>query len=176
MDNRYISNTLRFIGTLAIQLLILNNVHLVGFVVPVVYSYFIMKLPFGTKRLVVLFLSFITGMTVDLFVGTYGIHAAATTLIGFFRRRFLKICFGEIEDNPENTPSIKEKGFYPFLGFTAVLAGIHIVAFFFLENFGYGYSLLLLWRTLASIVFSIFLIILMEFLIQTPPKKKRKKH
>jgi len=169
--NKYLSSTLRFIGVLALQLLILDNVRLVGFVVPIVYIYFIMKLPFGTKRLIVLFLSFILGLSVDLFVGTYGIHAAAATVIGYFRRGFLKICFGDIEDYPENSPSIKERGFYPFLGYTTLLAGIHITAFFILENIGFNPSLMMLWRTLASIVVSMFLIFLMEYLTLSPQKK-----
>jgi len=175
MDNKYLSNTLRFIGVLAIQLLILDNVYLVGFVVPVVYIYFILKLPFGTKRLVVLFLAFIMGMTVDLFVGTYGIHAAAATWIGFCRRPFLGI-FGDFEDNQENSPSIKDKGLYPFLGYTAALSGIHIAVFFFLENIFYGFSLMLLWRIVASIAVSVFLIVLMEYLVQSPQNKKRKNY
>jgi hypothetical protein len=133
-----------------------------------------MKLPFGTNRLAVLFLSFITGMTVDLFVGTYGIHAAAATLTGFLRRWFLRVCFGEIEDNAENTPSVKERGFYPFLGYTTLIAGVYLVAYFLLENIGYGFSLMLIWRILASIVVSIFLIVLMEYFIQTPQKSNRK--
>jgi len=173
MNNKYLSNTFRFTGILAIQLLILDNVHLVGFVVPIVYLYFILKLPFGTKRLVVLFLSFIMGMTVDLFIGTYGIHAAATTLIGAIRVFFLKISFGDIEDTAENTPSIKENGFYPFLIYTALLSSIHITVFFLLENFGYDYSLKLIGRIAASIVVSLFLIILIEFLAQSPQKKRR---
>jgi hypothetical protein len=174
MNNKYLSNILRFIGVLAIQLLILNNVHLVGFVVPVVYIYFILKLPFGTKKLIVLFLAFIMGITVDLFVGTYGVHAAASTLIGFFRGFSLKI-FGDIEEYQENSPSVRDKGFYPFLGYTALLSSIHITAFFILENIGYEYSLMLLWRVLASIAFSVFLIVLIEFLTQSPQKKQRKK-
>jgi len=175
MENKYLSNTLRFIGVLAIQLLILDNVHLVGFVVPVIYVYFILKLPFGTKRLVVLFLAFIIGMTVDLFVGTYGIHAAAATLIGALRRPFLKI-FGDFEENKESSPSIKEKGLYPFLGYTAALSGIHIAVFFILENIFYGFSMMILWRIVASIAVSVFLIVLMEFLVQSPQNKKRKNY
>jgi len=165
-------NTLRFIGVAAIQLLILNNVHLVGFVVPVVYIYFIMKLPFGTKKLAVLFLAFIMGMTIDLFVGTYGIHAAAATLIGACRHFFLKLSFGENEEDKETTPSIREKGFYPFLGYTAMLSALHIAAFFVLENIGYSYQLTLLFRGLASAAVSIFLIILLEYLMQTSSKKR----
>jgi len=172
MKNNFLANLFRFIGVAAIQLLILNNVHLVGFVVPVIYIYFIMKLPLGMKRLVVLFLSFIIGMTIDLFVGTYGIHAAAATLIGASRHLFLKISFGESEDDRENAPSIKEKGLYPFLGYTTALSSLHIVAFFFLENLGYQLQFMLLFRCVASIAVSIFLIILIEYLTQTSSKKR----
>ena len=164
MKNKYISNILRFIGVAAIQLLILNNVHLVGFVAPVVYIYFVMKLPFGTKKLLVLFLAFLLGATIDVFVGTYGIHAAATTLIGACRHLFIKISFGDYEEDKEDAPSIKGNGFYPFLGYTAALTAIHIAVFFLLENIGYPLQFMLLFRILASIVVSIFLITLLEYL------------
>jgi len=175
MNNNFLTNLFRFIGVTAIQLLILNNVHLVGFVVPVVYIYSIMKLPFGTKRLVVLFLAFIMGMTIDLFVGTYGVHAAAATLIGACRHLFLKLSFGENEEDRENTPSIKEKGFYPFLGYAAALSTLHIFAFFVLENIGSPYQWMLIFRSVASIAVSLFLIILLEYLTQ-PSSKKRSNH
>ena len=163
MNNKYVSNILRFIGVTAIQLLVLNNVYMVGFVVPVVYIYFIMKLPFGTKRLVVLFLSFIIGATIDVFVGTYGIHAAAATLTGACRHIFLKLSFGENEEDRENAPSIKGKGFYPFLGYAVALSSIHIAALFMLENIGFQYHFMLLFRVLASVAVSLFLIILFEY-------------
>lgn len=174
MNHKYLSNILRFVGVTVIQLLILNNVYMVGFVAPIVYIYFIMKLPFGTKKLTVLFLSFILGLTIDLFVGTYGIHAAITTLIGACRHLFLKLSFGDNEDDRENTPSIKEKGFYPFLGYTTALSTIHIASFFILENLGYPYQLILLFRVLTSAAVSIFLIMLLEYLTQTPQKKRSK--
>jgi hypothetical protein len=140
-----------------------------------VYIYFLLKLPLGTKRLVVLFLAFILGLTIDLFVGTYGIHAAAATLIGACRHLFLKISFGDNEDDRENAPSIKEKGFYPFLGYTAALSTIHLTAFFFLVNVGYSFQFMLFLRILVSVVVSIFLIILLEYFAQAP-QKKRSKH
>jgi hypothetical protein len=164
MNNKYLANILRFIGVTVIQLLVLNNVYLVGFVAPIIYIYFILKLPFGTKRLVVLFLSFIIGMTIDVFVGTYGIHAAAATLVGACRPIFLKLSFGENEDDKGNTPSIKDKGFYPFLGYTVALLCIHVAAFFLLENIGFQYYFMpLLFRGLASVGVSLVLITLFEY-------------
>ena len=67
------------------QILVLNNIQFSGYVNPYVYIMIILVLPSVTPAWLVLIISFLTGLTIDLFSGSPGMHASATLLAGFAR-------------------------------------------------------------------------------------------
>ena len=84
-----ISNILRglvyFVVFVLLQILVLNHIHFLRIATPFLYLYFIVKLPVGLAPTKVIFLSFLTGLVIDMFGNTTGMHAAACTLVGFLR-------------------------------------------------------------------------------------------
>src|SRR6056297_4336346 len=79
---RYI---ISFILLLTLQILVLNNIQLSGFINPYLYVLFILILPFETPKWMLLLLAFILGMVVDLFSHTPGMHTSATVFMAFLR-------------------------------------------------------------------------------------------
>ncbi|MCP2937499.1 hypothetical protein NK983_32875, partial [Salmonella enterica subsp. enterica serovar Typhimurium] len=71
------------------------------------YILFILLLPFETPRLLVMFLAFVTGLVVDMFYDTAGIHAAVCTLIGYSRYYILKVLSPREGYDPGLTPTIQ---------------------------------------------------------------------
>lgn len=69
----------------ALQIFVLNRINLFGKYTPVLYPVFVMFYPFFRNRFVFLGLSFLLGLSIDAFLGTWGINAFATTTIAFFR-------------------------------------------------------------------------------------------
>ena len=67
-----------------IQLTILDNIQLHSYVYINIYILAILVLPYGMKKLTVLFLAFLFGLIVDLANNTMGIHAAATTFLAYY--------------------------------------------------------------------------------------------
>ena len=65
--NQILKNTLRFVILVFIQVAILNNIQISGFINPYVYVLFILLLPFETPNWVLLVLSFFLGLSVDIF-------------------------------------------------------------------------------------------------------------
>ena len=84
MYKDYLRYILIFILLLLIQLLVLNNINLGGYINPYVYLLFILLLPYGTPRWVLLLVGFFTGLVVDYFSNTLGLHASATLILAFF--------------------------------------------------------------------------------------------
>jgi hypothetical protein len=80
----------RFVALVLLQVLVLDNIQLGGYINPFPYIYFILILPINTGRLTLLFFGFLLGITLDVFSATGGIHAAACTLIAFYRPFLLK--------------------------------------------------------------------------------------
>ena len=83
--NDIVQHTIRFFILASIQILILNNVQISGYIIPFVYILFIMLLPPKMPKAIVLILAFIMGFTIDVFSDSYGIHSSATVLLAFFR-------------------------------------------------------------------------------------------
>src|ERR1035438_10242339 len=88
MINKVVRNIIRFLVLILVQVIVLNNIQLNGFINPYIYILFIM-LPFETPGWLLLVLSLVTGLTVDMFSNTLGMHAAACVFLGFCRPRII---------------------------------------------------------------------------------------
>ena len=67
----------RFVLLLLIQLLVLNNVYLSAYVMPMLYLLAILMLPTDMKRIPLLIVAFCTGLLVDVMNNMLGFHALA---------------------------------------------------------------------------------------------------
>ena len=74
-----------------LQILVFNNIQFSGYVNPYVYLMFILLLPVEIASWLLLLLSFFTGMIIDFFSGSPGMHSSATVLAGFVRPYILRI-------------------------------------------------------------------------------------
>lgn len=164
----YLKNFLRFAFILLIQVLILNKIALrwwaqpAGFPVftPFIYPLFILLLPFETPVWALLMLGFIAGISVDTFMNTAGMHACATVLIAYLRTNVLNALLPKnLSEYPNQSPSVKNMNWMPFLVYASFLILLHHTVFFVLElwsvsNIGY-----LLLKIFASSVTSVLFII-----------------
>ena len=73
------------------QIIILNNIQFSGYVNPYVYIMFILMLPSLTPSWLLLLTAFLTGLIIDLFSGSPGMHAGATVLAAFSRPLVLRL-------------------------------------------------------------------------------------
>jgi len=159
-----IKYVIMFISLVLIQVLVLNQVQFSGFVNPYIYILFVMLLPVSTPRYALLILAFLIGFTIDIFSNSLGIHSAATTLIAFVRPGVIRAISNREEDRSDY-PGLKQNGFRWFLYYTIIMVFIHHFALFYLEIFSFSDFFGTLYRVFLSSVFSIFIIVLSQFLI-----------
>ncbi|MCA1746044.1 MAG: rod shape-determining protein MreD [Bacteroidales bacterium] len=81
---------LSFIAIILVQVLVLNNLNLGGYINPWLYVLFILILPVETPNWLLLVFGFVTGLIMDAFLNTIGMHASATVLLAFLRPLFLR--------------------------------------------------------------------------------------
>ncbi len=90
-----INSILRFgaiiIILILLQILLFNNIQFSGYVNPYVYIMIILLLPAVIPHWLLLIVSFLTGLIIDLFSGSPGMHTSATLLAGFSRPYVLRI-------------------------------------------------------------------------------------
>ncbi|MCL1821773.1 MAG: rod shape-determining protein MreD [Prolixibacteraceae bacterium] len=152
-----------FVVVVLVQVLLLNQIQFSGYLNPYAYVLFILLLRVSTPRNLVLILSFLLGLTIDIFSDTLGLHAAATTALGFFRTPVIELISLREEDQA-NYPGLKQNGFKWFFLYATILVLIHHFSLFFIDAFTLANFLKILARTLLSSAFSIFVIVLSQYM------------
>lgn len=171
MVNEIIKNSIRFILLVLFQVLIVQNIHLGSYIILFPYILFILLLPFETNKLLVMGLAFITGLTIDLFYDTAGIHAAACTLIGFSRYFILKLLSPRDGYEAGQTPTYVSMGALWFLSYSATMIFLHHLFFFYLEIFRFSEFFTTLLRVILSTIGTFALIYIIQFLFHSEKKK-----
>jgi rod shape-determining protein MreD len=164
MINRILRFGLIFILLLLLQVLLFNNIQFSRYVNPYVYLMFILLLPFEIPAWLLLIISFFTGLIIDLFSGTPGMHTSATLLAGFVRPFVLRIISPRDGYESGADPSLIVYGFRWFLTYTAIIVIIHHTALFYLEVFRLTDFFRTLARVLLSSLFSVTFILLLEYI------------
>ena len=121
---------------LALQVLVLDQVHPWGYGAPLVCSLIVITLPLGTSRSEALLCGFGVGLVADIFAGTPGIGSAAMTLVGLVQPPLLELMAPRDSDE-ELHPSFSAMGRWNYLQFIALLLLLHHVVYFGLEGFSY---------------------------------------
>jgi rod shape-determining protein MreD len=171
MSQVLFANIIRFILLVPIQVLVLDNINLGGYINPYLYVLFILMLPFEIPGWALLFLSFMTGLTIDMFSGTPGMHAAASTLIAYLRPMVARRVGDNREIEPGMQPSIMSMGFSWFFMYSLILVFVHHFALFLIEVFRFSGIFSILLRTLYSTLFTLTLIILVQYLFGRQSRK-----
>lgn len=160
----FIITVFRFIIIVAIQVLLLNNRYLWQSINPLLYLFFLIKLPYQTPKWALLVWGFALGLTIDFFCGTPGMNAAATLLVAFARPLFLQMATGRRESDNTSSPSIREMGSAWFV-FVVMTTLLHHLTLFMLEDFGNGQWGIIFLRTITSGIATVALLTLAEFLV-----------
>lgn len=168
MNNTVSLHIVRFIVLVLVQSLILNNINFIGYINPYIYILFILLYPINNNRLLFIFLGFILGLSVDIFLDSGGVHAAASVLIAYVRPLFLKFSFGMAYEH--QTVKISASEFTQRLIYFSLMTILHHLVLFSLEVFNTSDVLLILKKTLFSSIFTILLCALITILFSRKSK------
>ena len=170
--NKTVLLIIRFVVLVLFQVLVINHIRLGGYVHPHIYLIFIMLLPFNTPKWQLLVLGFVLGLTIDLFTGTPGLHAGATTLMAFCRPSIIKLVSGSQKFENVQEPNLGQIDGMWFFRYVLCMVVVHHFALFFLESFSFHLMGQVLLRILLSVPVSIFLIMMILYIFKTDKKKE----
>lgn len=156
-SNEILMNCLRFIVLVSLQVFLLNNINLAGYINPYVYILFILLYPSDGNQTLLIFLSFLLGLSVDIFEDSGGVHAAACAFVAYVRPVVLKYSFG-ISYEYKSVKLKKEAAAERFI-YVASIVFLHHFVMFALEIFSFEHVFLLLKSTLLSGIFTLILIL-----------------
>ncbi|WP_298498041.1 rod shape-determining protein MreD [uncultured Algibacter sp.] len=168
MNSIFSVHTIRFIALVFIQVLILNHINFLGYINPYIYILFIAFFPVKNNRIILILLSFLLGLTIDMFLDTGGIHAGACVFIAYIRPLILKSSFGMIYEH--QTIRFNTVEFGSKLTYFTLLTVLHHIVLFSLEIFSISKILLILQKTLFSSIFTILLIVIVNIIFSRKSK------
>ncbi len=164
--NDLVKNIARFAFFILVQVYVLNKIpHLHRFITPYIYYLFILWLPFSVSRQWLLVIGFLTGLSLDYFTMTPGLHAAACTLIAYVRPFLIGIL------TPKDTsefnyrePSPLAMQWTPYAVYVLVLTLLHHGYMVFLEWLSFGSFLDFIIKVISTTGISLLLIFTVELL------------
>jgi hypothetical protein len=144
---------------------VLNKIHLHRFIIPYLYYLPLLWLSFSVSRPALLFIGFVTGLSLDYFMMTPGLHAAACVLIAFVRPFIINILTPK--DSTEfnyREPSPRAMQWTPYAVYVFILTLLHHGYMVFLEWLDFGTFLSFIIKVITTTAISLLLIFTVELL------------
>jgi hypothetical protein len=162
---------IRFILLILFQVWVLDNISFGGFIIPYAYVLFILLLPFQINKSLMLLLAFGTGLVIDYFGNTLGLHASALVLLAFARPGVLRFYFPRLETQPGDEPGIPKLGLMGFFRYALTLILLFQTALVFLEVFSFRHFFSLLGQAALGAVATTLAVTILDLLFS---RRKRR--
>lgn len=158
MTKEILKFALLFIVLVLCQVVVFNHICLFGVALPLVFVYFIIKLPvtLGVNRLMTL--AFLLGLAIDIFSNTQGVNALACTLLSVCRKPVLRLYVPRQDDLPNPEPSVRTLGAAVFMKYALTMAALYCTLFFAIEAFAFFNPLQMLLRIVCSTLLTFIII------------------
>ena len=168
--NKTALQIIRFVVLVLLQVLVVNHIRLGGYVHPYIYLIFIMLLPINIPNWQLLLFGFGLGLSVDLFTGTLGLHAGATTLMAFCRPRIIKLISGTLKFENIYEPNLNQLDGMWFFRYVFCMVFVHHFWLFLIESFSFRLIGQVLLRIVLSVPVSVFLIMMILYIFKSDKK------
>ena len=165
MNNSSLIHIVRFVGLILLQGFVLINASLFnGLAIPFVYVFFILLLPVDTNRILLLIICVITGLFVDLFYNSLGIHASAALFLGYIRPGILKTLQPREGYDQSGDISIQNMGLNWFVVYAGLLILSHHLWLFIFDDFNFSYLPKTLLKVLLSSIYTFTLVLFIHLI------------
>jgi rod shape-determining protein MreD len=173
MIGTILSNLLRFALLVLLQALVLDHLDLAhGWVVPYLYVLFLLMLPLELPDWATLLVGAITGLVMDLFTSTPGMHTSACVVMAYVRTWMLRLLRPRDGYEFGRQATIGDMGIAWWLTFAGVLILAHHLWLFFVEVYRFSDLGSTLLRSLLSAVFTLALCLLSQALFSRAARNR----
>jgi rod shape-determining protein MreD len=174
MFGEVLRNLIRLLLLILLQALVFNHWTLVWGIQPFIYILFILMLPFETAPWVVLLLGFGSGLAMDAFENSMGMHASASVLLAYLRRPLLERLAPRDGYESGMKPTIHHMGMGWYIRYAGILTLLHHIWLLGLEFFRFDEILTVMAKGVLSATFTLVLIIIYQYLIHGSPSRGRR--
>lgn len=154
-----------FILCVLFQSLIFNRIILFHVAVPIIFIYFIIRLPIDLKLSYIFVLSFLLGFIVDIFSDTPGVNALACTLISAIRRPIYYAYIAKDDMTSRMVPGVFTMGIWEYSKYLLSFVVIYCLLVFTIEYFSFADVKEIVIISSASSAFTFVLLLAIDCLI-----------
>ena len=178
----FVKYIIRFAVIMSIQIFLLNNVLLksglsingYSVFVPFFYILFLIMLPVNLNKSLTLIVCFITGLVMDLYSNTHGLHASACLLLGLVRPFIIEIFFNPTDKNYNKTiPTLSKMGIKNFLTFSFILTLIFNFYYYLVDIWSVHHLVYMFIKIILSTIVSLILFLVSQALFISSSTKRR---
>mgnify|MGYP007090119725 CR=1 FL=1 len=162
---------LRFALLMLLQVLVLDHLDLAnGYMVPYLYVLFLLMLPFELPAWLTLLIGAFTGLVMDLFSSTPGMHMSACLVMVYGRIHLLRLLAPREGYEFGMQPSVPSMGIAWFLTYAGVLILLHHIWLFYVELLRFDRFFGTFLRAVLSASFTLVLVLLTQFITALPDR------
>lgn len=170
MNSTVWKNIGRFVLLMLLQLLVLNQVYMGGYIMPEIYLLFVLMLPTRMPRVAKLATAFATGLIVDIMAGTLGFHALACTIVAMSRILFADRILTRGEEGGVENPGIRTVAPQYFITYLLLMYAIFFLVLYLTEVLTFRGIADVLIATVASSLVSTLLAIVYQVIFTRKEK------
>lgn len=164
MNRETIIKIVTFFSYVLLQVLLFNKMVLWGKGFAFVYVGYLLTFPFELGVIPAMLIGFVTGVSVDVFSNTLGIHAAASVLLMYSRPFLLNLLTPHGGYPVGASPRPVSMGFGWFSTYAIILIFIHHLFLFFVEAGSFHLFFLTLQKVIISTLFTYSVVMILQYL------------
>lgn len=172
MMDRRLKDLLLFIVLLISQVLIFNHILLFDVALPIIFIYFIVRMPVNMSVNILLTLAFLFGLIIDIFSDTPGLNAFCCTILAMVRRPVFYAYSPRDEKMRFISPSVASLGWFTYSKYLLTLAVIYCLLMFSIEYMSYAAVAEVALMTVASALLSYILMLAIDCLMNSKSEKR----
>lgn len=166
MSSTFLTRLFRLFILLFFQVLAINNIHLMGYITPLVIGYMLVCFQRGSSRTGLLLWGFVTGFLFDIFSNTAGMASAACTAVAMIQPVLLNMLAPR--DSADNiTPSFTTFGFWNYFFYVLLLMLVLHGVFYLLDAFTLVNWPLTVLSILGGTILTTVIIMFIELLVRS---------
>lgn len=164
MNRSSIIQAISFFLYLFFQVIILKNAVLFHTAFCFLYVAYLMLLPVETNPLLLMSIGFVTGVFIDMFYDSLGLHALVCVLIMYLRNYWLARLTPQGGYDNGAIPGVALSGLQWFLVYAVPIIFLHHAVLFFTEAGGFQYFGFTIGKVLSSTMYTTLVILIVQYL------------
>jgi rod shape-determining protein MreD len=151
-----------------LQVFVLNQLHLFGYISPMVYLIFVYNYPTAQNRTALLSIGFVFGIILDIFTDSLAFNTLSLLIITYFRPYLLGFIFGIATE--QKSFKFSDTALVQRMSYLGLLVLIHHSVFFIAEGMSISNGLLIAKKIITTSIVSFILMLLLLSLFSKQKK------